>query len=135
MHVYSLTKEAQFRPERHVEKVLGRFETQYGKVDVTVACWEPGHVSPNHAHPHATEVYFCFSGGGTMKVPGQTAAVRPGEFIVHPPGELHEYTNGPERTLLFRVRAGDNMASRTKEWPTNKEWKAKPEDAEYYKGK
>lgn len=135
MHVYDLEKEAQFRPERHVEKVLGRFETQWDKVDVTVACWEPGHVSPHHAHPDATEIYFCFSGGGTMKVPGQTVAVKPGQFIVHPPGEPHEYANGPQRTLLFRVRCGAGMVSRTKEWPTNKEWKAKPEDIAFYEGK
>ena len=34
--------------------------------DVTIACWEPGQVSPNHCHPFATEIYFCFEGGGTM---------------------------------------------------------------------
>ena len=37
--------------------------------DVTVACWEPGQISPYHCHPFATEIYFCFSGGGTMRTP------------------------------------------------------------------
>jgi hypothetical protein len=40
--------------------------------DVTVACWEPGQISPYHCHPEATEIYFCFSGGGTMRTPEQT---------------------------------------------------------------
>ena len=32
----------------------------------------------------------------------ETIAIVPGSFVVHPPGELHEYINGPARTLLFR---------------------------------
>ena len=44
------------------EKILGTD----GDGDFTVACWEPGQVSPNHCHPEATEIYFCFEGGGTM---------------------------------------------------------------------
>ena len=95
MHVFSVTGEAEFNPKKHVEKILGTIEDG----DVTVACWEPGQISPNHCHPHATEIYFCFEGGGTMRTPGQTIAVVPGAFVVHPPGEVHEYENGPQRTL------------------------------------
>jgi len=102
--------------------------------DVTVACWEAGQTSPYHCHPHATEIYFCFEGGGKMKTPTETVDVVPGSFVVHPPGELHEWQTGPERTLLFRVRYGNDMAGRTKEWPTNADWKPRPEDAEYFKG-
>ena len=60
MHVFSLEREQQWNPERHVEKILGKIAGG----DVTVACWEPGQISPYHCHPHATEIYFCFSGGG-----------------------------------------------------------------------
>ena len=65
MHVFSVTGEAEFNPKKHVEKILGTIEDG----DVTVACWEPGQISPNHCHPHATEIYFCFEGGGTMRTP------------------------------------------------------------------
>jgi quercetin dioxygenase-like cupin family protein len=102
MRVFSLTDEAEFNPKKHVEKILGRVE----EGDVTVACWEPGQISPYHCHPHATEIYFCFEGGGVMRTPRETVAVKPGAFVVHPPGEVHEYANGPGRTLLFRVRYG-----------------------------
>ncbi len=51
MHVFSVTGEAEFNPKKHVEKILGTIEDG----DVTVACWEPGQISPNHCHPHATE--------------------------------------------------------------------------------
>jgi len=58
MHVFNLLAEQEWDPKRHVEKVLG----EIGEGDVTVACWEPGQISPNHCHPEATEIYFCFQG-------------------------------------------------------------------------
>jgi quercetin dioxygenase-like cupin family protein len=112
MHVFDLLHEQQFDPKRHVEKILGRVADG----DMTLACWEPGQISPYHAHPQATEIYFCFQGGGTMRTPTETVEIRPGGFVVHPPDELHEYENGPERTLLFRVRYGSDMAGRTIGW-------------------
>src|SRR5580765_1333080 len=96
MHVFSLEREQQWNPRHHVEKILGKVADG----DVTVACWEPGQVSPYHCHPEATEIYFCFSGGGTMRTPEQTVPVTPGAFIVHPPGEVHEYANG-RRALYY----------------------------------
>jgi quercetin dioxygenase-like cupin family protein len=129
MDVFSLQVEQEFDAKKHVEKILG----EIGGGDVTVACWEPGQISPYHCHPHATEIYFCYTGGGTMRTPEATVDVKPGAFVVHPPGEVHEYANGPERTLLFRVRYGSDMASRHVEWRGRPDWKQKPEDAEYYR--
>jgi quercetin dioxygenase-like cupin family protein len=100
--VFALRREQEFRLDEHVEKILG----EYSDGDVTVACWEPGQVSPDHAHPEAVEIYFCFEGGGRMRTDDSTVEVVPGSFVVHPRGEFHQYTNGPERTLLFRVRYG-----------------------------
>src|SRR5204862_368501 len=93
MHAFNLKSEEKFDPKKHVERVLGRV----AEGDVTVACWEPGQTSPYHCHPHATEIYFCFEGGGTMRTPDQTVTVTPGSFVVHPPGELHEWITGPAR--------------------------------------
>jgi cupin domain len=67
------------------------------------ACWEPGQISPYHCHPQATEIYFCFEGGGTMRTPDQTVEVTPGSFVVHPAGELHEYANGPQHASVPRT--------------------------------
>jgi quercetin dioxygenase-like cupin family protein len=128
VHAFRLEDEQEFNPAIHVEKILGR----EGRGDFTVACWEPGQVSPNHCHPDATEIYFCFQGGGTMKTPDRTVDVKPGGFVVHPPGEVHEYTNGSERTLLFRVRYGTDMVSRKVDWPTNTSWTQSAEDAAYF---
>ena len=91
MQVFDLGKEQVFNPVRHVEKVLGRI----AEGDVTIACWEPGQTSPNHLHPNATEIYFCVEGGGVMRTPDATLDITPGAFVVHPPGELHEYSQRP----------------------------------------
>jgi quercetin dioxygenase-like cupin family protein len=128
MYSFNLKAEQAFDPKKHVERVLGRT----GEGDVALACWEPGQTSPYHCHPDATEIYFCFEGGGEMRTPTETIAIEPGRFVVHPPGELHEYRNGPNRTLLFRVRYGKAMAGRTTEWPSNSDWRPRPQDLEYF---
>jgi quercetin dioxygenase-like cupin family protein len=126
---FNLKDEQKFDPHKHVERVLGRV----AEGDVTVACWDPGQTSPYHCHPNCTEIYFCYEGGGTMRTLTETVPVVAGSFVVHPPGELHEYINGPERTLLFRIRYGSEMSGRTKEWPSNPDWKPRAEDVEYFK--
>ena len=128
MEVFNLEAEQEFNPKKHVEKILARI----GEGDVTVACWEPGQTSPYHCHPNATEIYFCFEGGGVMRTPTETIDITPGSFVVHPRGELHEYANGPARTLLFRVRYGTDMSTRTKEWRGNTAWTPRPEDEAYF---
>jgi quercetin dioxygenase-like cupin family protein len=129
MQVFDLVREQEWNPRRHVEKIL----TEIGGGDMTVACWEPGQVSPYHCHPKATEIYFCVQGGGRMRTPERTIEVKPGSFVVHPPGELHEYINGSERTLLFRVRYGDDMASRHLEWRGHPEWRQSAGDHDYFR--
>ena len=128
MEAFSLSKEQQWDPKKHVEKILG----EVGDGDYTVACWEPGQISPNHCHPHATEIYFCFSGGGTMRSPKETVAIVPGSFVVHPPGELHEYENGPARTLLFRVRYGKDMRAHFTDWRGHAGWTQSAADKAYF---
>mgnify|MGYP001249078929 FL=1 len=129
MLVFDLDKQKEFSDSKHVEKVLASVE----EGDVTVACWEPGQVSPNHCHPEATEIYFCFEGGGVMNTLEGTVEIVPGSFVLHPQGELHEYANGAERTLLFRVRYGADMAARIKDWPTNIDWNPTEEDLAYFR--
>jgi quercetin dioxygenase-like cupin family protein len=129
MHVFDLHQEQEFDPKRHVEKILG----EIGEGDVTVACWEPGQISPYHCHPHATAIYFCFTGGGTMRTPDETVEITPGSFVVHPAGEAHEYENGRERTLLFRVRYGADMRAHHIAWRGKPDWKQRRDDAEYFR--
>lgn len=129
MQVFDLRREQEWDPKKHVEKILGTA----GGGDVTVACWEPGQISPYHCHPRATEIYFCFEGGGKMRTPDRIVDVVPGAFVVHPRGEMHEYINGPQRTLLFRVRYGEDMLSRHVEWRGQAGWTQSSEDAAFFR--
>ena len=128
MHVFNLLAEQQWNSERHVERILEKIE----EGDVSVACWEPGQFSPHHCHPDATEIYFCFAGGGTMHTAHGDTPVIPGAFVVHPPGELHEYENGPQRSILFRVRYGTDMRYHSVAWRGQASWVQSPEDAAYF---
>jgi quercetin dioxygenase-like cupin family protein len=127
MHVFDLRSSQHFDPDERVEKVLATVEGG----DFTVACWEPGQVSPYHCHPFATEAYFCFEGGGTMRTPSEGVTVEPGGFVVHPPGELHEFENGPQRSLLYRVRYGSDVAARAVAWRTQPDWQPSAKDLHY----
>jgi len=46
---------------------------------------------------------------------------------------VHEYINGPQRSMLFRVRHGTDMSSRHIEWRGHPEFKQSERDAEYYR--
>ncbi len=129
MLAFDLEAEKTFDPQKHVEKILGKVSDG----DVTVACWEPGQVSPKHCHPDCTEIYFCWEGGGIMRTPdGKTLDIKPGSFVVHPPGEVHEYENGPQRTLLFRVRYGTEMTPRMVGWPSQPDFAQDADDIAYF---
>lgn len=119
MFIYRVSEHKDFNPGRHSENILGR----YGTGDVSIACHEPNQTGPNHAHPGCTEIYFCVEGGGSMRVGDEKVVVSPGVIAVHPPGELHEFSSGSERTVLFRIRYGEDFTSRIKEWPSNPDWK------------
>ena len=61
-----------------MEPETARREDPLGEVaegDVTGMLVEPGQISPYHCHPDATEIYFCYTGGGKMRTPERTIDV------------------------------------------------------------
>ena len=114
---FRISNEEKYELGHHVANIVGQFE----EGDVTVACWEPGQISPLHAHPHLTEIYFCVKGGGTMTAGERVVEMIPGDFVIHPRGEVHEYENGSERSVLFRVRYGEarDFTAVSKGWRGN----------------
>ena len=119
MLIHNLKDEEEYSTDHHVHKILAEIEGG----DATIACWEPGQTSPNHCHPNASEIYFCFEGGGIMRTAEASVVIRPGSFTFHPPGEVHEFLNGDTRTILFRIRYGGDKISRHKSWDSNSKWK------------
>ncbi len=51
-----------------------------------------------------------------MRTPETASVITPGSIVVHPPGEVHEFSNGSERPLLFDVRYGSDMRVHYLEW-------------------
>jgi mannose-6-phosphate isomerase-like protein (cupin superfamily) len=100
MEAFILSDEERWDAKKHVEHILG--EVDGG--DYTIACWEPGQISPHHTHPDCTEIYLCVSGRGIMNIPGRTIDIIPGAFCVHPPG-LHQWrwTHDPVSRPLWRT--------------------------------
>lgn len=127
MHTFDLRAEQRFDAAERVERVL----TTVDSGDFTCACWEPGQLSPYHCHPYATEAYLCLEGGGVMRTPTERIEVTPGSFVVHPPGELHEYENGDQRSILYRVRYGTDLSPRTVAWRDQPDWRPNALDEEY----
>ena len=77
MHVFSVVQEAEFNPKKHVEKILGTDRSR------AMSRWPAGSRARSAriiAIPHATEIYFCFEGGGTMRTPDETIDGRARRF-------------------------------------------------------
>ena len=128
MQAFNLKDEEEYSFDHHIHKILAKSESG----DVTIACWEPQQTSPNHCHPNASEIYFCFEGGGIMRTSETAVNIKPGCFTIHPPGEVHEFLNGNERTILFRIRYGGSKISRHKSWEANPDWKQSTADKIYF---
>jgi hypothetical protein len=124
MQVFSLHKEQEWNRKHHVEKVLG----EVGDGDVTVTAGSQArsaHIIATPTQPRSISALRAAARCARRRKPSTSCRAR----SVHPPGELHEYINGPQRTLLFRVRYGEDMSSRHFEWRNNPEWKQSPRDA------
>ena len=128
MLVFDSGAEREFDVSRHVEKIL----TTVADGDISLACWEPGQISPFHCHPEAVEIYLCLEGGGIMLTTGESRQLGAGQLVIHPPQELHEFSNGPARTILFRVRYGHDRSARTKQHRGDPGWTMSQRDAEYF---
>ena len=128
MQIHNLKDEEEYNADHHVHKILAEIEGG----DATIACWEPGQTSPNHCHPNASEIYFCFEGGGVMRTSEASFEIKPGSFTFHPPGEIHEFLNGDTRTILFRIRYGGDKISRHKSWNGKSNWEQRLSDKAFF---
>ena len=60
MEIVDLKAAEEFSPDHHVHKSL----TTTSHSDISIACWEPGQISPIHCHPGADEIYHIVQGEG-----------------------------------------------------------------------
>jgi quercetin dioxygenase-like cupin family protein len=129
MRAFDIGSDIRFATRRHVEKVL---VAEHGG-DFSVACWEAGQISPYHCHPEAIEAYYCVMGGGTMRTPAGSISLAPGALVIHPLGELHEYENGSERSVLLRVRYGEDVGGYELARRGDPSWRQPDRDAAFFR--
>jgi uncharacterized cupin superfamily protein len=74
--------------------------------DVTLEVLGPGETCcPYHAHSAQWEFFYILSGEGTVRRDGESFAVKPGDAIMHPPGEAHQIRNTGTRDLQYLIIA------------------------------
>jgi uncharacterized cupin superfamily protein len=91
-----------------------RFEATHGflsmplgaeKIGASVTRVEPGKAAfPFHHHFGSEEHFFIVRGTGTLRCGAETYPVRPGDYIVHPPGgpdTAHQIINTGAETLVY----------------------------------
>ena len=113
MEFVDLEAAREFSPTHHVHKSL----TATAKSDISIACWEPGQISPIHCHPGADEIYRVIEGEGVFSDGRTERRLGPGGTVIFPAGEVHQVT-ALTRMVLYRVQAGqDRHPELLDAWP------------------
>ena len=113
MEIVDLKAAEEFSPEHHIHKSL----TSTSHSDISIACWEPGQISPIHCHPEADEIYHVVQGEGVFNDGRTERRLRSGDTVIFPAGEVHQ-VQAVTRMVLYRVQAGaDRRAEAFPAWP------------------
>ena len=74
--------------------------------DVALEVLAPGETCcPYHAHAAQWEFFYILSGEGTVRRNGESFTVKPGDAIMHPPGEAHQIRNTGTDELQYLIIA------------------------------
>jgi quercetin dioxygenase-like cupin family protein len=67
-----------------------------------------GEMPPLHVHHDADEGFYCLGGEITLYLPGESVALRAGDFFLAPRGVPHAYEVGPDgcRSLVSSIPGG-----------------------------
>lgn len=113
MEVLDLKGTQEFSPTHHIQKFL----TESPRCSVSIACWEPGQISPIHQHPQADEIYHVLEGEGLFRDGRIERRLGPGDTVLFPAGEAHQ-VQSVTRMVLYRVQAGPDRAHTSFDvWP------------------
>ena len=113
MQILDLVGAREFSQSHHIQKFLA----ELCRCSVSVACWEPGQVSPIHSHPEADEIYHVLEGEGVFSDGSGERRLGVGGTVVFPAGEAHQ-VRSMTRMVLYRVQAGVNRSpTMFADWP------------------
>lgn len=76
---------------------------------------------PYHSHAAQWELFYFLDGTGTMRTPTGLTPVGPGDVVLHPPGEAHQFTNTGSTTLRYLLVA-DNPPLDVWYYPDSDKW-------------
>lgn len=86
MKIIDLKAAERFDPHHHVHDTLAESPV----CTVSIACWEPGQISPIHAHPEAEEIYHVLEGEGLFRDGKSERKLGPRGTVIFPVGEVHQ---------------------------------------------
>ncbi len=103
MEILDLKGTQEFSSTHHIQKSL----VDSPLCGVSIACWEPGQVSPIHNHPEADEIYYLLEGEGLFSNGRTERRLGPGGIVFFAAGEPHQ-VQSLTRMVLYRVQAGSD---------------------------
>ena len=113
MDTVDLEGAQEFSSQHHVHKSL----LATSRSDISIACWEPGQISPIHCHPGADEIYHIIQGEGLFNDGRTERRLGRGDTVIFPAGEVHQ-VQALTRMILYRVQAGaDRHPESLQAWP------------------
>lgn len=77
---------------------------------------------PFHSHAAQWELYFILSGTATARTGKETLTLRPGDVILHPPGDAHQLRNGSSTEDLLFYLVADNPPADYWYYPDSEKW-------------
>ncbi len=109
--------------------------------DLSLVRVPPGKsVCPFHSHTTQHELFVIVSGEGTVRANAERHPVKPGDALMHPPGEAHQIINTGTEDLVFYIIA-DNPPVDISHYPDSGKWGLRPHgkffrmsEADYFDG-
>jgi uncharacterized cupin superfamily protein len=96
--------------------------------DVELIRVPPGAINwPYHAHSAQWELYLVVAGQGEVRTPEGRFPVRPGDCLLHPPGEAHQIQNTAETEDLLYYVVADHSPADVTEYPDSGKYGIKPQ--------
>jgi uncharacterized cupin superfamily protein len=93
-----------------------------------------------HSHANQWECYLFLEGTGTVRTAAGNTSVGPGDLVIHPPGEFHQFTNTGTTDLLYFLVA-DYPPVDIWQYPDSGKWGFnaprkffRPADVDYWDG-
>jgi uncharacterized cupin superfamily protein len=77
---------------------------------------------PFHLHAAQWELYYILSGTATARINADTQTLRPGDVLLHPPGEAHQMTNASATEDLILYVVADNPLVDYWQYPDSGKW-------------